>query len=228
MMLITLEQILSPESVQCFQAQLADAPWIDGKATAGKQAAAIKANLQLDDQHPLAIQLGNEILERLSQHPLFISAALPHKIYTPKFNCYRDQGRYGVHVDNAVMPMPHRAEMMRSDLSATVFLSAPDSYDGGELVIETQYGAQMVKLNAGDMVLYPSTSLHQVMPVTRGARLASFFWIQSMVRSNEQRTLLFDLDQSIQTLTAALGSNDPEVKRLTGVYHNLIRLWAVV
>ena len=225
-MLITLEKILSPETVQRFQAQLTNAPWIDGKNTAGIQAAAIKTNLQLDDQSPLAITLASQIMDTLGLHPLFISAALPHKVITPKFNCYREQGHYGLHIDNAVMTMPQRAEVMRTDLSATLFLSEPEEYDGGELVVESQYGAQAVKLKAGDMVLYPSTSLHQVLPVTRGERLASFFWIQSMVRNNENRSLLFDLDQSIQTLAATLGSNDPQVKILTGVYHNLVRLWA--
>lgn len=225
-MLITIEQILNPELLGQFRQRLAAAPWQDGRLTAGSQAAKIKANLQLDDSSSGAQEMAGILLERLANHATFISAALPHKIFSPKFNCYQDSGHYGLHIDNAVMPMPGCNEMMRSDLSATLFLSEPEEYEGGELVIESQYGAQTVKLAAGDMILYPSNSLHQVLPVTHGARLASFFWIQSMIRDIEQRAMLFDLDQSIQALTAEKGGSDIEVMRLSGVYHNLVRLWA--
>jgi len=165
------------------------------------------------------------ILSRLSECPEFISAALPKRIYPSKFNCYRNGGHYGLHVDSSIMTLPD-GESLRTDISATLFLCDPDDYDGGELVVESQYGIQEVKLSAGDMILYPSTSLHEVRPVTRGERVCAFFWVQSMVRESQHRELLFDLDQSIQQLTKERGTDCPEVRRLTGIYHNLIRSWA--
>ncbi|UAW99769.1 Fe2+-dependent dioxygenase [Halopseudomonas nanhaiensis] len=227
-MLITLDNVLSKDEVRQFRAHLDRAEWQDGLKTAGTLAAGVKQNQQLDESAGIAIELGNHILRRLGGHPLFISAALPEKIYPPKFNRYSGGGHYGAHVDGAVMPLPGSHGTLRSDLSATLFLCEPEEYDGGELTIETAFGAQQVKLEAGDMVLYPSSSLHRVEPVTRGARVCSFFWIQSMVRDDGKRTLLFDLDQSIQSLTPQQAKGDPDILQLTGVYHNLLRRWAEV
>lgn len=225
-MLIHIEQLLAPEEANQCLTLLTDAQWHDGQATAGGLARQVKHNLQLDDQLPQAVQVRQLIEQRLQHHPLFVSAALPHRIYPPKFNCYQNGGHYGSHVDGSVMSTAQG--FMRTDVSATLFLSPPDSYDGGELMIETQYGAQAVKLDAGDMIVYPSTSLHQVTPVTRGQRICSFLWVQSMVREASQRELLFDLDQSIQTLTQERGPEDDEVRRLSHVYHNLLRQWLTV
>lgn len=227
-MLIAIEGVLNAEEVQRFQTKLQAAEWQDGTKTAGTLARSVKQNLQLDDGSALAVELGNHILRRLGNLPQFISAALPAKIYPPKFNCYRDGGTYGAHVDSAVMQVPGTNVTVRSDVSATLFLTEPDSYDGGELEIEGPFGVQTAKLKAGDMVLYPSSSLHRVTPVTRGARIASFFWIQSMVADEGARTLLYDLDQSIQALTPRTNPDDPALLKLTGVYHNLLRRWAVV
>ncbi|RLU00617.1 Fe2+-dependent dioxygenase [Ketobacter sp.] len=224
-MLIVIENLLSAEEVTRFRQHLDQAQWEAGSHSAGEVARAVKSNLQLPDEGELAIALGNHLLRALAQHPQFVSAALPKTIYPPKFNRYADGGHYGVHVDSAVMQLPGRRDSLRTDLSATVFLSAPEDYDGGELMIEGQFGAQAVKLNAGDMVLYPSSSLHQVLPVTEGARVCSFFWIQSLVRDDSQRELLYDLDQSIQALRAAGGTPHDEISRLTGIYHNLLRQW---
>ncbi len=226
-MLIAIESVLTPGEVQQWRSQLEAADWRDGAQTAGTLARSAKHNQQLDDGSPLAISLGNQLLRKLAAHPLFISAALPNKIYPPKFNRYADGGTYGLHVDSAVMQVPGTPIQMRSDLSATLFLSEPDAYDGGELEIEGAFGVQAVKLAAGDMVLYPSSSLHQVTPVTRGARLASFFWIESLVADEGQRTLLFDLDQAVQGLTPRTAAGDPHLLKLTGVYHNLLRRWAI-
>ncbi|GGB96689.1 PKHD-type hydroxylase [Marinobacterium zhoushanense] len=202
------------------------ADWVDGARTAGTQALGAKHNQQLDEQSPLARQLGDLILARLAQNPSFISAALPLKILPPMFNRYRDGGHYELHVDNAIRVVPGTITRVRTDLSATLFLSSPDEYDGGELEIEGKYGKQSIRLEAGDMILYPSTSLHRVRSVRSGARLAAFFWIQSMVRSHEQRELLFDLDSSVQSLTIKSGSDDVDVMRLSGLYHKLIQQWA--
>jgi PKHD-type hydroxylase len=223
--LIVIENLLSADEVAQFRQQLDVAQWEAGTKTAGDVARAVKSNLQLPDNGELAISLGNYLLRKLGNHPQFVSAALPNKIYPPKFNRYADGGHYGVHVDGAVMQLPGVPESIRTDLSATVFLCSPQEYEGGELVIEGKFGAQAVKLNAGDMVLYPSTSLHQVLPVTDGARVCSFFWIQSLVRDDAQRELLYDLDQSIQSIRAEFGSQHGEVNRLTGIYHNLLRQW---
>ena len=223
-MLLPIENVLSKEEVQQFRSLLELTPWLDGKLTAGGQAMHVKANLQVDDSAESAVRLRNTILQQLSNHPLFISAALPGRIYPPKFNRYQNGGHYGLHVDNAIMPLAD-GRMLRTDVSCTLFLSEPEEYDGGELTIETCYGAQAVKLPAGDMILYPSTRLHEVKPVTRGSRICAFFWIESMVRDSQQRELLFELDQSIQALTVERGADDNEVRRLSGVYHNLIRTW---
>lgn len=226
-MLIPIENVLSKAEVQEFRSVLANSDWRDGVETAGTLAKHVKRNLQLDDESAQAIQLGNIILRKLARNPQFISAALPNKIYPPKFNCYQNGGTYGVHVDSAIMQIPNSAMSVRSDLSATLFLAEPDEYEGGELQIESPFGIQSVKLEAGDMVLYPSSSLHQVTPVTKGARIASFFWIQSMVQSETDRTMLYDLDMSIQELTALdEGRNPAALVKLTGIYHNLLRRWA--
>lgn len=226
-MLIPIEGVLTKDEVRQFRQLLDAAEWQDGLKTAGTLARSVKRNLQLEDGSALAVELGNRILRKLGNNPLFISAALPSRIYPPKFNRYADGGTYGPHVDSAVMQVPGMSVSVRSDLSATLFLAEPDEYDGGELQIEGPFGIQAVKLEAGDMVLYPSSSLHQVTPVTAGARVASFFWIQSMVHDDSARTLLFDLDQAIQGMTGAVAPDDPRLLKLTGVYHNLLRLWAV-
>ena len=226
-MLIPIERVLSKEEVAQFRAHLDTADWQDGLKTAGTLARSVKRNQQLQDGSELALNLGNHILRKLGSHPPFISAALPDKIYPPKFNRYADGGTYGAHVDSALMQVPGTNITVRSDLSATLFLSEPDEYDGGELEIEGPFGVQAVKLEAGDMVLYPSSSLHRVTPVTRGARIASFFWIQSLVADEGERALLFDLDRAIQGLTPTLPADDGHLLKLTGVYHNLLRRWAV-
>ena len=225
-MLITVPQLFSKDEVRHIRAKLDAADWQDGKLTAGAQSAEVKQNRQLNPTSDTARELGQLILQRLGQNPLFLSAAIPNKILPPMFNRYESGETFGVHVDNAVRVNPFTQERLRTDLSMTIFFSEPDEYDGGELIIEDHYGAQTVKLPAGDMVLYPSTSLHQVTPVTRGARVSSFFWLQSMVRSNEQRTILFDLDQNIQSMAERLGADDEGVVGITGVYHNLIRQWS--
>ncbi len=227
-MLMTFDDVLDVATVQRFRTQLIGAEWIGGAATAGSLSRAVKHNLQLDDRSALAIGLGNDILRRLGAHPGFLSAALPERIHPPKFNRYTGGGRYGIHVDGAIMRIADANLTLRSDLSATLFLTDPDEYDGGELQIETPFGAQAVKLPAGSMVLYPSSSLHQVTTVTRGERVCAFFWIQSMVRDEAARTLLHDLDRSIQSLSARTAPDDHDIVALTGIYHNLLRRWAVV
>jgi PKHD-type hydroxylase len=193
--------------------------------TAGHQGIQVKHNQQLAEGSPLAFELGDIVLAALERHPLFISAALPHRIYPPMFNRYQGGMHFGSHVDGSIRLLPGSTEKIRTDLSATLFLASPDSYEGGELLIEDTYGTQTVKLGAGDMILYPATSLHRVNPVIRGARLACIFWVQSMVRDNGQRTMLFDLDNSIQRL-AATSADEAARLRLTGLYHNLLRTWA--
>ena len=225
-MLISIDQVLSKTEVRDFRAQLDAAAWEDGAATAGTLAKSVKRNQQITDGSELCQRLGQHILRRLSSTPLFISAALPRTIYPPKFHRYADGGTYGAHVDSALMFLPGSHQQMRTDLSATLFLAEPEEYDGGELEVEGPFGVQAVKLAAGDMVLYPSSSLHRVTPVTRGARVASFFWIESLVQDEGERTLLFDLDQSIQQLTPLVAPDDPRLVQLTGVYHNLLRRWA--
>lgn len=226
-MLIAIDNVLDHNDVRQFRSELDAADWQHGASTAGSLARNAKHNLQLADTAVVAVQLGNRILQKLGSHPLFVSAALPAKIYPPKFNCYADGGDYGTHIDSALMQVPGTGVTVRSDLSATLFLSEPDEYDGGELEIEASLGVQAIKLAAGSMILYPSSSLHRVTPVTRGRRIASFFWIESLVRDDGDRTLLFDLDQSIQRLTATVAAGNADVLALTGVYHNLLRRWAI-
>ena len=191
-------------------------------------ARSVKQNQQLDDGSEAAVQLGNHVLRRLANMPTFISAALPKKIYPPKFNRYADGGTYGAHVDSAVMHSKADNCWVRSDLSCTLFLTPPEDYDGGELVITETLGEKRIKLPAGDMILYPSSTVHQVSPVTRGHRISSFFWVESMVRGLEQRQLLFDMDMSLLRLRQAHGEKEPSVIALSGTYHNLLRMWADV
>ena len=225
-MLLTIPNLLSKTQVTQCRAALDQADWVDGNITSGPQSALAKNNRQIAEGTPLARQIGDLIQDALGANPLFISAALPLKVFPPLFNRYDSGHAFGTHVDNAVRHLRGTNFRIRSDLSATLFLSEPEEYDGGELTIEDTYGVQRVKLAAGDMVLYPSTSLHHVTPVTRGARVSSFFWIQSMVRDDGQRTLLFQMDAAIQQLVAELGNADARVISLTGVYHNLLRRWA--
>ena len=225
-MLITIPDILSKDEVHHFRQVLDKAEWESGSKTAGVQSESVKRNQQMPVASDEALKLGQYLLQKLSANPVFLSAALPLRILPPMFNRYETEETFGIHVDNAIRLNHLTQERLRTDLSMTVFLSEQDEYDGGELIIEDHYGAQEVKLEAGHMVLYPSTSLHQVVPVTRGARVSSFFWLQSMVRSDAHRTMLFDLDQTIQSLAVRLGTGDGEVVRLTGIYHNLIRTWA--
>ncbi|WP_417704419.1 Fe2+-dependent dioxygenase [Rheinheimera aquimaris] len=224
-MLLKIPQLLTKAQVASCKQVLLDADWADGNVTAGYQSAQAKHNLQLPENSPAARQLGDLVLQALAQNKLFMSAALPLKIFPPLFNCYQGGQSFGVHVDNAVRQVPGTPVKVRTDLSMTLFFSEPEEYEGGELVIEDTYGAHSVKLAAGDMVLYPSTSLHKVTPVTRGRRLASFFWLQSMVASDEKRSLLFDMDMAIQSLRQQL-ADSREIVQLTGVYHNLLRQWA--
>ncbi|MEM5493040.1 Fe2+-dependent dioxygenase [Hoeflea sp. AS16] len=225
-MLITIPDILSKDEVRHFREVLDKAEWESGSKTAGVQSESVKRNQQMPVESDAALKLGQFLLQKLSANPVFLSAALPLRILPPMFNRYETEETFGIHVDNAIRLNHLTQERLRTDLSMTVFLSEPDEYDGGELIVEDHYGAQEVKLEAGHMVLYPATSLHQVVPVTRGARVASFFWLQSMIRSDSHRTMLFDLDQTIQSLAGRLGTGDGEVVRLTGIYHNLIRTWA--
>lgn len=227
-MMVHIPKVLTPEQVAECRRLLQQAQWIDGKATAGFQSAMAKDNLQLPEDSPQARQMGELILQALERNPLFISAALPKKVFPPLFNCYQGGQSFGLHVDNAVREVRGMGERIRTDLSATLFFCNPDEYDGGELLVEDTYGAHSVKLPAGDLILYPSTSLHRVNPVTRGARVCSFFWLQSMVRDDGQRSLLFDLDSSIQQLNRELGAGHASSVKLTGVYHNLLRRWADV
>lgn len=222
-MLMPITGVLGKAEVRQFREHLDRAAWQDGLTTAGTLAGAVKRNEQLADGTEPAVGLGNHILRNLAGNATFISAALPDRIYPPKFNRYRDGGTYGTHVDSALLQVPGTGVTMRSDLSATLFLAEPDEYQGGELEIEGPFGIQAVKLAAGDLVLYPSGSLHRVTPVTRGARVASFFWIQSHVQDEGARTLLYDLDQAIQQLTPVFTPHDPRLLRLSGVYHNLLR-----
>lgn len=226
-MLITIDKVLGPDEVRQFRAQLDGAGWSDGIDSAGTLARTVKRNQQLDDELDVAVSLRNHLLRQLGNHPLFISAALPRKIYPPKFNRYAAGGEYGTHVDSAVMHVPGTGTSLRSDIAATLFLTEPDEYDGGELEIDGQFGVQVVKLAAGDMVLYPASSLHRVTPVTRGTRTASFFWVESLVADDAARSLLFDLDQTIQALTPALAQEQENLLKLTGIYHNLLRRWAI-
>ncbi|AQZ98092.1 Fe2+-dependent dioxygenase [Comamonas kerstersii] len=224
-MMLRIPALLTPEEVrECRQAMEA-ADWQDGRTTAGHLAARVKSNLQLPVDSPLAQKMGTLILDKLSRNPLYLSAALPLRVLPPRFNRYEGGGTYGNHIDNALFVIPGTAIKVRTDVSTTVFFSDPDEYEGGELVVEDTFGHQSVKLAAGDAILYPGTSLHRVNPVTQGTRYASFFWTQSLVQSDEQRRLLFDLDQSIQQLTADCPDH-PRLSALSGTYHNLLRMWS--
>ncbi|MGE0807876.1 MAG: Fe2+-dependent dioxygenase [Burkholderiaceae bacterium] len=224
-MMVRIPGVLTPEQVQHCRHALATAEWADGRATAGYQSARVKSNLQLPEDHPVARSLGDLILDALGRNALFIAAALPLKVYPPLFNRYEGNGRFGSHIDNAIRQVAGTSVRVRTDISATLFLAEPDEYDGGELMVDDTYGSKGVKLPAGDMILYPGTSMHQVTPVTRGARLASFFWIQSLVRDDVRRAMLFDLDTAIQQLGSELPDHRAMVQ-LAGVYHNLIRHWS--
>jgi PKHD-type hydroxylase len=224
--LIAIPDLLDAKQLTAVRARIDAAEWVDGNVTSGYQSALAKNNLQLPETAPEAHEAGQTILDALGRNPLFIAAALPLRIFPPLFNSYSGGQAFGTHIDNAVRIQKGTGFRVRSDLSITVFLSSPDDYDGGELTIETAFGVQQVKLPAGHAVLYPSSSLHRVEPVTSGQRVASFFWIESMVRDDAARQTLFDLDSSIQSLAADLGQDNAEIIRLTGVYHNLLRRWA--
>ena len=226
-MLLHIPALFSHEELVRIREALQRADWADGKLTAGHQSAKAKHNLQLPQQHPLAQEIGKALLERLWANPLFMSAALPNKVFPPLLNCYTAGGNFDFHVDNAVRQAPGNPERVRTDLSSTLFFSDPDDYDGGELVIQDTFGVREVKLPAGDLLLYPSTSLHKVNAVTRGARYASFFWTQSLVREDSQRALLFEMDNAIQQLTRDVPDH-PALVQLTGTYHNLLRRWVEV
>ena len=224
-MLLRIERVLSDEQVAHARHVLERASWIDGRVTAGHQSGLVKENRQIKEGTPEARELGDLVLAALERSALFISAALPLRVFPPLFNCYEPGMHFGAHVDNAIRQIPGTPFRVRTDLSATLFLSRAEDYDGGELVVETANGGQSVKLPAGDLILYPATSLHRVNPVTRGTRFGSFFWIQSMVREESQRALLFDLDMAINKVNQAV-PNHPGVVALTCCYHNLLRTWA--
>ena len=226
-MLLHIQGVFAREEVIHIRQVLEQASWADGKVTAGYQSAKAKHNLQLAQEHPLAREIGELMLQRLWQNPQFMSAALPNKVFPPLFNCYRAGGSFGMHIDNAIRQVPGSPERVRTDLSSTLFFSDPEDYDGGELVIEDTFGTQRVKLPAGDMLLYPASSVHKVEAVTRGERSASFFWSQSLVREDSQRALLYQMDQAIQQLTVDVPEH-PALLQLTGNYHNLLRRWADV
>lgn len=227
-MLITIPKVLTPAQLALFRQQLDDSnpDWVDGRVTAGEQGRPVKNNRQLAEGSPTALALGDQVLAALERNPLFISAALPNQVYPPMFNRYAAGMYFGDHVDNAVRLLPGTGVKLRTDVSITLFLAEPDEYDGGELVIADRYGAQRVKLAAGDAVVYPSSSVHQVTEVTRGARLACFFWIQSLVADDARRALLFDLDQAQRRL-AATGADAEARTQLMNSYHNLLRMWSI-
>ena len=227
-MLLHIREVLTPAELREARRILDNAPWGDGRVTAGVQSAQAKNNQQLPQDGPETRTLQQIVLSGLNRHAIFFSAALPKRVFPPLFNRYGGAANaFGNHVDNAVRFVPGtQAERVRTDVSCTLFLAEPDEYDGGELVVEDTYGAQRVKFAAGDMVLYPGTSVHRVEPVTRGFRLASFFWIESMVRSDEQRRLLFEMDAHLMRLRSTVGETEPAVIGLTGTYHNLLRMWA--
>jgi len=222
----TIPGVLSEEEVLQFREHLDKASWSSGAATAGTLARSVKNNLQLVDNEEPATGLRNHLLRKLADNALFTTLAIPKYIYPPKFNCYKNGGSYGAHIDSSLMHVPHTTLSIRTDLSATLFLSEPDEYEGGELCIMDGQSQCLIKLPAGDMIVYPANSLHKVNPVTGGVRMASFFWIQSMIRDDQYRRLLFELDQSVQNLTVALGGKNVEVVRLSGLYHNLVRSWS--
>ncbi|MYM35810.1 Fe2+-dependent dioxygenase [Duganella sp. FT50W] len=224
-MMLHIPGVLTPEQVSLMRQRLRDADWIDGRATVGGQGVKVKSNQQLAENSPLANELGQVVLDALARNPLFFSAALPLRTCPPMFNRYAGGGTYGNHVDGAMRRMALDGQWMRTDVSSTLFLTDPDEYEGGELVVEDTYGTHEVKLPAGDLIVYPSTSIHRVEPVTRGARVCSFFWTQSMIRDDQRRGMLLDLDRNIQSLRARLGDCE-ELVNLTGHYHNLLRQWS--
>lgn len=224
-MLLHIAEVLTRQQVLDIRRELDAAEWADGRATAGAQGALVKRNQQLPPDSALGRHIGTQLLQRLRAHPQFVSAALPRQLHPPLFNRYEGGGHYGLHVDAAVMYPPGSAGPLRSDLSCTLFLCEPEDYEGGELEVVDTYGTHEVKLPAGDLVLYPSSSLHRVAPVTAGARVCSFFWVQSLVRDDAQRGLLYELDQALQALRARIG-DEAEVMTLTAHYHNLLRMWA--
>ncbi len=224
-MILAIPDILPADVLADCRAKLEAADWVDGKISAGHQGARVKNNEQLPAQHPVSVEVGNVLLQALEQNPLFMSAALPLHILPPMFNRYAGGQTFGTHVDGSIRTIPGTGHRIRTDLSCTFFFAGPEEYDGGELIIEDTYGSKSVKLPAGHMILYPSTSLHQVTPVTRGTRLCSFFWLQSMIRSDQDRSMLFDLDIAIQRFGQEMATH-PSVVQLTGVYHNLLRRWA--
>ena len=225
-MLIAVPDVLDPETLARVRALVVGADWVDGNVTSGPQAALAKRNRQLPEDSAAAREAGGLVLDALGRAPLFVAAALPLKVFPPLFNRYEGGEAFGLHVDNAIRMKRGTDFRIRSDLSATLFLDDPATYDGGELVIEDQFGPQTVKLPAGHLLLYPASSLHHVTPVTRGVRTASFFWIQSMVRDDGERRTLFELDRAVQAVAADRGQGDAAVIQLTGVYHNLLRRWA--
>lgn len=224
-MVIEIPELFSAQEVQGMRARLERAEWADGRATAGYRAGRVKDNEQLALDHPMALELAGIVMDRLAQSPLFIAAALPLRVLQPRFSRYDGHGQYGNHVDNAIFPIGNTGDHLRSDISSTLFLSDPDEYDGGELVIEDTFGTQTVKLPAGHLIVYPGSSLHRVRPVTRGVRFVSFFWTQSFVASSERRRLLFELDGAIQSVAGDHPDHEA-VDTLTGVYHNLLRQWS--
>ncbi|SFR82220.1 Fe2+-dependent dioxygenase [Sphingomonas jatrophae] len=225
-MMLPIPDLLDADELARIRGLIDTAEWVDGNVTSGHQSALAKRNEQLPEGSAAAQEAGRIVLEALNRSPLFIAAALPLKVYPPLFNRYGGGQAFGTHIDSAVRIRRGTDLRVRTDLSATIFLEAPDAYDGGELIVEGHFGAQAVKLPAGHMILYPASSLHRVAPVTRGARVASFFWIQSMVRDDGERQTLFDLDQAVQTLAADRSHTDKTVIGLTGIYHNLLRRWA--
>lgn len=225
-MMLKIPGVFTPEEVRRCRAIIDAGPWVDGNETSGHQSRLTKRNEQLKQGCDEAHAAGRMVLDAIGRHPLFVSGALPLKVFPPLFNRYAGGQTFGVHVDNAVRQVRGSDFRIRSDLSCTLFLEAPEAYDGGELVVQDLFGEHRVKLAAGDMVLYPASSLHEVTPVTRGARTASFFWLQSMVRDHAQREQLFRLDGVVQTLGAEKGGTDAQVVELTNLYHNLLRMWA--
>jgi PKHD-type hydroxylase len=223
-MLLHIPDVLTADQVTHIRQRLDAADWTDGRETVGTQGAKVKRNLQLPDTSPLREELAREVLKALARHPLYHAATLPLRTLPPRFNRYEGGGEYGFHVDGAVMALPN-GEQLRSDISCTLFLAGPDEYHGGELIVSDTYGEHEIKLPAGDLIVYPSSSLHRVLPVTRGARVAAFFWVQSLIRDDARRRMLFELDTSIQTLTHT-GADAAAVLQLTGIYHNLLRQWA--
>jgi PKHD-type hydroxylase len=224
-MLVSVADVFTVDQIRRARELLDRADWVDGKVTAGFQSAQAKNNQQVPEGHPAAIKVGEMILAALSKNPLFLSAAMPFRVYPPLFNRYQGGQQFGTHVDNAVRQVPGTPNRIRTDLSATLFLTAPEDYDGGELVVEDTYGVKSVKLPAGHMILYPATSLHHVRPVTRGARVSSFFWVQSLVRDDGRRSILFDLDLAAQRIGRDHPGH-PSAVQVIGVYNNLLRQWA--